>query len=123
MSKAFSGNFRIEIFDRRHDTLDARGDQSVSARRSAAVVCVWFERNIGSAATCFLAREIERDSFRMLDRFEDVETFANNLPTWTHNNTTDEWSRTYLPDSFLRQLQRTTHHASISLGPGCYRFS
>src|SRR5688572_22318880 len=123
MSKAFSGNFRIEILDRRHNAFDACADQSVSVRRSAAVVCVWFERNVGSATTCFLTRVIESDGLSMLDRFEDVEPFANYLTSRTHNNTTHEWSGTYLPDSFLRQLQRTSHHASISLGPGCYRFS
>jgi hypothetical protein len=43
MSEAFAGNFRIEILDRRHDTLDSRSNQRISARRRAPVMCVWFE--------------------------------------------------------------------------------
>src|SRR5688500_18881025 len=99
MSEAFSGYLRIEILDRRDNALYACGDQCVSARRSAAIVCVWFERNVGSTVTCFLTGEIERDGLSMFDGFKEVETLANNLATRTHNDTTHEWSRTYLPDS------------------------
>ena len=99
MRKAFAGNFRIQIFDWRNDSLDTRRDQCVSARRCAAVMCMWFEGNVSRAAASLLACEIERDRLSVLDLFEDIEAFAGNLARRTHNHTTNQWSRTDLPDA------------------------
>ena len=42
-------------------------------------MCVWFERDVGSAATRSFTGEIERDCLGVLNRFEDVVAFAGDL--------------------------------------------
>src|ERR1041384_3059636 len=121
MSESFAGNFWIEILDWRHDTLDSRSDQRISARRCATVMRVRFERDICSATASFLACDLKRNRLCMLYCFKDVKAFTNNLACRTPNHTTPQWSGTDLSDTFRRQLERTRHHASIGVGPGCCR--
>src|SRR4026207_144488 len=61
VSKAFSGNLRIAIFDGRNDTLDARSAERVGAGGGAAVMCVWFERDVSGAAACFFTSDLKRN--------------------------------------------------------------
>ena len=120
MGEPFSGNLRIEILDWRDHALDTSGDQCVGAGRRTAVMSVWFERDVCSAAAGFLARKVERDRFRVLDCFKEIVTFANDLARRTDDNAANEWSRTDLPHTFLRELQRARHHTAIRVGPGCW---
>src|SRR5215208_5815398 len=92
MSKTFPGNFRIQILNRRNNTLDAGGDQCIGTRWRATVVRMRFEGNVSGAAPSFVAREIKRDRLSMFDGFENVETFAGNLACGTDDDTTNKWS-------------------------------
>src|SRR3982751_967409 len=123
MGEAFSGNLRIEILDWHDHALDTGGDQCIAARRSAAVVRVRFERDVCGAAAGFLARKVERDRFRVVDCFKEIVTFANDLARGTDDNAANEWSRTDLPHTFLRELQRAHHHVTIRVGPNSWRLS
>jgi hypothetical protein len=99
MRKTFPRNLRIEIFEWGYDSLDSCGDQCVGARRRATVMCVWLERDVSCAAARSFACELERDRFRVLDLFEDVETLPDDLTRGTHNHATHQWSGTHLPDA------------------------
>jgi hypothetical protein len=66
---------------------------------------------------------VQRDSLSVFDGFEDVEAFANNFARGTDNYTTNQRPRTNLPDTFRSQLERTSHHAAIGVGPSRCRFT
>jgi hypothetical protein len=64
------------------------------------VVRVRLERNVGGAAARGFAGSIQRDRFRVLDRFKKIEAFAGNRAARVGDYTTDKWPRTHLADTF-----------------------
>src|SRR6185503_9080339 len=109
VSKTFSGNFRVQVFDRRHHALDPGGDEGVSARRRTPVMRVRLERDVRRTTACFFPRDFERDRLGVLDGFKNVEAFTNDLTSRTDDDTTNQWPRTHLAHTPRRQIERTRH--------------
>src|SRR4029079_13497565 len=61
VSETFSRNLRIQILDRRDDSLDTGGDECVGTRCGTSVVRVRLERDVGGATACLLAGDVECD--------------------------------------------------------------
>src|SRR5215213_1447149 len=118
VSETFSGNLRIEILDRCDDTLDACGDECVSAGRGATVMRVWLERDVSGAAACSFTGEVECNCLGVFDVLENVEAFTGDLACRADDDATHQWSRTDLPHALQREIERTRHHAAICVGPG-----
>src|SRR6185503_3653597 len=119
VSETLARNPRIQIFDWRDDTVDARGDKCVCAGRGASPMRVWLERDVGSAAACFFPSSLQSDRLGVFDGFENVEPFTDNFPGSASDNTTNQWPGTDLADALHRQIERTRHHAAICVGPDC----
>src|SRR3989442_5402888 len=90
MSKAASRNLWVRVFDGRNDAFDSRFDKHFSARRRAAMMCVWFKRDISRGASRATAGLFQRDRLRVLRVVVEIETFTDDFAALVNYNGSDE---------------------------------
>src|SRR5437588_8856121 len=110
MSKAASRNLRIRIFDGRHDAFDSRLDQCLSARRCAAMMCVWFERDISRCAWRATAGFFQRDCLGVSYLSVEIEAFTDDFAALVNYDGSHERARANLTDAARGKFQCTLHH-------------
>src|ERR1051326_6883926 len=106
MIKTAAGDFRIWIFDRCNYAFDACLNQRVSARCSAALVRVRFERYVRSSTARSFAGLLKRDRLRVFDLIVKIEPFADDRPMRIGNHRADQWPRTDLTHAARGEIER-----------------
>jgi len=80
------------------------------------LMSVRLERNIGRAATSFIAGLFQGDSFGVLDMVVEIKTFANILAVRINDDGADQRSRADLANALRGKIKGSLHHLSVQIG-------
>jgi len=112
----------VGVDGRRHHAVQARGDESFSARAGAASVVAGLQVDVGRAAEQAIAGVLrgylEGDDFSVVDEVVLVPAFAGDLSGAVENHAADGGVGRGDGDASARQFEGALHPVTVSIGIG-----